>query len=174
MQPSDPYVSNVKSHAPPGSPAAMPNVQMAFACESVTGDQGGPVSFQNIMDGIGAPDFPALTGRWLAVFSFSIQADLTLQNCRVIVAHEDGEVIAQTRLKDLTFSPNSPVSRSVVAFQGVAWPHPGRYVITFIANRTDVLASFPMVVQHVPAPSDEAAQSPPPEITSSPGGAPCP
>jgi hypothetical protein len=134
---------------------------MAFACENVTGDPGGPVSFQNVMDGIGAPDFPALTGRWLAIFSFSIQADLTLPNCRVIVAHEGGEVIAQTQLKDLRFSANSPVSRSVVAFQGLTWPHPGRYLITFIANRTDVLASFPMLVQHVPAPSGESAQSSP-------------
>ncbi len=134
---------------------------MAFACEKVTSDPGGPVSFHNIMDGIGAPDFPAVTGRWLAVFCFLSRAELTLVNCRVIVAHEDGEVIAQTQLKDLTFTANRQVSRSVVAFQGLAWPHPGRYFITFIANRDDVLASFPMIVQYVPAPADEPAEPAP-------------
>ena len=131
-----------------------PNVQMAFACENVTNEAGGPVSFQNIMDGIGAPEFPATTGRWFAVFCFFGQVEQTITNCRVVVAHENGEIVAQTALKDMTFAQGRQISRNVIAFAGLAWPHPGLYFITFIANRADVLASFPMVVQQT-APQDE-------------------
>ncbi len=128
---------------------------MAFACENVARNAGGPVSFQNVMDGIAADDFPAATGRWFAIFCFYSPVEKSVGNCRVVVADERGEVIAQTALKDMTFSANDPISRNVVSFQGLAWPHPGRYLITFIANRDDVLASFPMWVQHVSALPEE-------------------
>ncbi len=127
---------------------------MAFACEETASEPGGPVTFKNVVDGIAAPDFPAVTGRWLAIFSLSSRDALTLGNCRVIVSDDEDTVIAQTQLKDLTFSAESPISRSVVAFQGLAWPHPGRYAVTLVANQNDVLASFPMFVQHVPAPPE--------------------
>ncbi|MEO7038632.1 MAG: hypothetical protein ABI186_01215 [Candidatus Elarobacter sp.] len=149
------------SDASPTSGALRPNVLMAFACENVTSDPGAPVSFQHIMDGIGVVDFPAVTGRWLAIFCFWSLVELRLPNCRVVVAAEDGEIIAQTQLKDLTFSANSQISRSVVAFQGLAWPHPGRYIIMFIANKDDLLASFPMLVQQAPPSAGESAQAPP-------------
>ena len=145
--------------------AVQPSVQMAFACENVSSDSGGPVSFQNVMDGIAAADFPAPTGRWFAIFCFFSQVEKTIKNCRVGIADERGEVIAQTGLKDLTFTPKSQIARNAVAFQGFAWPYPGRYLIKFIANRDDVLASFPMWVQHAPSPAeesaDESAQQPP-------------
>jgi hypothetical protein len=134
---------------------------MAFACENVTSDPGGPVSFQNIMDGITAVDFPATTGRWFAVFCFFSEVEKTVANCRVVIADESGEFIAQTALKDLTFTAESQISRNVVGFQGLAWPYPGRYLIKFIANRDDVLASFPMLVQHAPPVSGESDQQPP-------------
>jgi hypothetical protein len=132
-----------------------PSVQMAFACENVTSDPGGPVSFQNVMDGIAAPDFPATTGRWFAIFCFFSAVEQTVANCRVEVADDGGEVIAQTRLKDLNFTGASPTSRNVVAFQGLTWPYPGRYFIKFIANRDDVLAAFPMLVQLAPSPAED-------------------
>jgi hypothetical protein len=130
---------------------------MAFACENVASDPGGPVSFQNIMDGIAAVEFPAPTGRWFAIFCFISDVAQTITNCRVVVAPERGEAIAQTALKDLTFTADSQISRNVVAFQGLTWPFPGRYLIRFIANRDDVLASFPMLVYQAPAAPDETA-----------------
>ena len=101
---------------------------MAFACENVASDPGGPVSFQNIMDGIAAVEFPAPTGRWFAIFCFISDVAQTITNCRVVVAPERGEAIAQTALKDLTFTADSQISRNVVAFQGLTWPYPGRYL----------------------------------------------
>jgi len=131
---------------------------MAFACENVTSDPGGPVSFQNVMDGIAAADFPAPTGRWFAIFCFLSQVEKTVTNCRVVIAYQSGEVIAQQALKDMTFTADNPVSRNVVRFHGLAWPYPGGYFIKFIANRDDVLASFPMWVQQAPSSDGEPAQ----------------
>jgi hypothetical protein len=134
---------------------------MAFACENVTSEPGGPVSFQNVVDGIAAGDFPAPTGRWFAIFCFFSQVERTIANCRVVIADERGEVIAQRALKDLTFTADGQMSRNVVGFQGLAWPYPGRYFIKFIANRDDVLASFPMLVQQAPLSAGEPAQQSP-------------
>jgi hypothetical protein len=131
---------------------------MAFACEDVTRDSAGPVSFQNVMDGIAAADFPAPTGRWFAIFCFFSAVERTIANCRVVIADEREEIIAQTALKDMTFNAKNQIARNAVAFQGFAWPYPGRYLIKFIANRDDVLASFPMWVQHVPSTAGEAAE----------------
>jgi|GEM_PF-2297806 len=133
------------------------SVQMAFACENVSSDSGGPVTFQNVMDGIAAADFPAPTGRWFAIFCFFSQVEKTVKNCRVAIADQRGEVIAQTGLKDMRFTPESQIARNAVAFHGFAWPHPGLYFIKFIANRDDVLASFPMWVQHAPSPAEGSA-----------------
>jgi hypothetical protein len=130
---------------------------MAFACENVSSESGGPVSFQNVMDGIAAPDFPAPTGRWFAIFCFFSQVEQTVKNCRIIVTDERGEVIAQTALKDMSFTAKNQITRSAVAFHGFAWPYPGRYLIAFMANRDDVLASFPMWVQHAPGPPEASA-----------------
>ena len=124
-----------------------PSVMMAFACESVTIEPGSPTSFNNILDGIEAADFPAPTGRWFAVFCFYRQAEGGIGNCRVVVTHDSGEVVAQTAVKSLTFTANNPISRNVVNFQGLAWPYPGWYAISFVAERDSVLAAFPMLVQ---------------------------
>ena len=140
-----------------GSSSARPSVQMAFACENVASDPGGPVSFQNIMDGIAAVEFPAPTGRWFAIFCFISDVAQTITNCRVVVAPERGEAIAQTAVKDLTFTADNQISRNVVAFQGLTWPYPGRYLIRFIANRDDALAWFPMQVFQAPAAPEETA-----------------
>lgn len=140
--------------------AQRPQIQMAFACESISSDPGGPVSFRNVMDGIAATDFPAPTGRWFAIFCFFSQVEMTIPNCRVTIADQTGEVIAQQRLKDVAFTPENPISRNVVSFQGLHWPHPGGYLVTFMANRDDVLAYFPMWVHQAPQ-SEESAQVPP-------------
>jgi hypothetical protein len=135
----------------------MLKVQMAFACENVTSDQGA-VTFQNILDGIAADDFPARSGRWFAVFCFFSQGPQTVTNCRVVIEDQKGEQIAAQALKDLTFTPENPISRNVVSFQGLSWPFPGGYLIKFVANRDDVLAYFPMWVQHAPRSPEEEAQ----------------
>lgn len=138
-----------------------PSVQMAFACENVTSEPGGPVSFQNVMDGIAAGEFPAPTGRWFAVFCFFSQVAQTIANPRVVIADENGEVIAQRALKNLRFTADDQVSRNVVGFQGLSWPYPGRYLIKFIANRDDVMASIPMLVLQAPSSAGESAQQSP-------------
>lgn len=125
---------------------------MAFACERVVSEPGNPVSFEHLLDGIEAADFPAPTGQWFAVFCFYSPEETTLENCRVVVVDGRGDVIAQTRVKDVTFTADNPVSRNAVSFHGLAWPYPGRYFVRFVANRDDVLAFFPMFVQHVSNP----------------------
>jgi hypothetical protein len=133
----------------------MLRVQMAFACEEVDRQSGGPVTFKRVMDGIMAADFPAPTGRWFAIFSFFSEAPQRVGNCRVIVEYEKGEIIAQKAIKDLNFTPENPFSRNIVSFEGLAWPYPGGFLVKFIAGR-DVLAYFPVWVQHAPAPADES------------------
>jgi hypothetical protein len=127
---------------------------MAFACENIEGKPGGAVTFQNVMDGIAAADFPAPTGRWFAIFCFFSESAQTIANCRVVVEDAKGELIAQQRVKDLTFTPKEPISRNVISFNGLSWPYPGGYVIRFMANQDDMLAYFPMWIQHVPAPAE--------------------
>jgi hypothetical protein len=133
-----------------------PHVMMAFACEKVSSEPGQPTSFHNLLDGIEAAEFPAPTGRWFAVFCFYSPAARTMTNCRVLISHERGEPVAQTAVRDLTFTPSSPISRNVVGFAGFAWPYPGWYRVEFIAGRDAVLASFPMLVRHAPR-AEEAA-----------------
>jgi hypothetical protein len=99
--------------------------QMAFACENVTSEPGGPVTFQNVMDGVAAEDFPAPTGRWFAIFCFFSEGPQSITNCRVVIESAKGELLAQQALKDVTFSPENPISRNVVSFQGLSWPYPG-------------------------------------------------
>jgi hypothetical protein len=137
--------------------------QMAFACENVTSEPGGPVTFQNVMDGVAAEDFPAPTGRWFAIFCFFSEGPQSITNCRVVIESAKGELLAQQALKDVTFSPENPISRNVVSFQGLSWPYPGGYLIKFMGNRDDVIAYIPMWVQHVPASAKapEAPETPP-------------
>jgi hypothetical protein len=137
----------------------MLRVQMAFACEEVARESSGPVTFKNIMDGIMAPDFPAPTGRWFAIFSFFSEEARRIGNCRVVVEYEKGELVAQNPVRDLEFTPQNPISRTVVSFQGMTWPYPGRYLVKFVAERDDVLAYFPMWVQHAPAAVEEGSQA---------------
>ena len=130
---------------------------MAFACESVAAEPGAPISFNNILDGVEAPDFPAPTGRWFAIFCFFTKEEGAITNCRVTVTHESGEMIAQTRVKDLIFTEVRPISRNIVNFQGLMWPYPGWYTVKFVAERERELASFPMLVQQgTPSPEEEA------------------
>ena len=131
---------------------------MAFACESVSHEPQSPISFNNVLDGIEAADFPAPTGRWFAVFCFYSPEEGAISNCRVAVAHQSGEMIAQTRVKDLVFSEHSPISRNIVNFQGLLWPYPGWYTIQFITGKDSVLATFPMLVQATSQPSEEEAE----------------
>jgi len=125
-----------------------PNVMMAFACESVAIEPNSPISFNNILDGIEAADFPAPTGRWFAVFCFYSPEEQRVDDCRVMVTHHSGEIIAQTKVKGLAFTAENPISRNVVNFQGLQWPYPGWYFIQFITGKDTMLATFPMLVQN--------------------------
>jgi hypothetical protein len=130
---------------------------MAFACENISAEPGNPISVHNILDGVEAPDFPAPTGRWLGIFCFFSKEEGAITNCRVSVTHEGGEVIAQTRVRDLVFDEQRPISRNVVNFEGLTWPYPGWYTIKFVAERERELAKFPILVQQgTPSPEEEA------------------
>jgi hypothetical protein len=59
----------------------------------------------------------------------------------------------------MAFTRDDQMSRNVVRFQGLAWPYPGRYFVKFIANKNDVLAAFPMWVQHAPEPPSSSAHT---------------
>ncbi|MBV8354274.1 MAG: hypothetical protein JO101_03070 [Candidatus Eremiobacteraeota bacterium] len=138
--------------------AEKPHVLMAFACESVGADPKAPFSFENVVDGIGAPDFPAPTGRWFAVFCFFSDVTRTIENCRVVVQDPGGQIVGHLAVKDLRFTTDNPTSRNVVGMQGFAWPYPGRFLIKFVAGESDELALFPILVQHVPA-ADETEET---------------
>jgi hypothetical protein len=125
-----------------------PSVMMAFACERVSAEPGTPTTFHNMLDGIEAPDFPAPTAQFVGVFAFYSSDPMTIKNCRVIVEHEGGEMVAQTKVRDLNFAQNTPISRNVVGFHGFAWPYPGWYRVKFVADKDTVLATFPLLVQH--------------------------
>jgi hypothetical protein len=131
----------------------MVRVQMAFACEEV--DTTGPATFKNVIDGMAAGDFPAPSGRWFAIFCFFGEGPQQITNCRVVVEHEKGELVAQRAIRDITFTPEHPTSRNVVSFPGLLWPYPGGYLVRFLANGDDELAYFPIWVQHVPPSTEE-------------------
>jgi hypothetical protein len=139
---------------------------MAFACEDVVNvlraredEAAGPATFKNVIDGMAAADFPAPAGRWFAIFCFFSEEPQLIANCRIIVEHEKGELIAQKALRDLTFTPENPISRNVVSFQGLLWPYPGGYLVKFVASSDDLLAYFPIWVRHEPAAAQEEVQA---------------
>jgi hypothetical protein len=101
-----------------------------------------------------APEFPVTTGRLLAIFCFFSDEPQRVSNCHVVIEHEKGELVAQRALKDLTFAPDSPISRNIVSFNGLVWPYPGGYLVRFVAGRDEVLAHFPLWVRHLPASSE--------------------
>ena len=127
-----------------------PNVMMAFACERVETEPGKPTSFHNMLDGIEAAEFPAPTAQFVGVFAFYSTDAMSVKNCRVVIEHESGEMIAQTKVRDLSFGEQNPISRNVVGFHGFAWPYPGWYRVKFVADKDTVLAIFPLLVQHSP------------------------
>jgi hypothetical protein len=135
-----------------------PNVMMAFACETVSAEPGKPISFENMLDGIDAEDFPAPTARWFAVFCFYSRKPGAIGNCRVIIEHEKGEIIAQNSVKDVRFSEHQPISRNVVVFQQFAWPYPGWYHVRFLGGRDTELAVFPLLIQHVESEEADAEE----------------
>lgn len=134
--------------------SSTPNVMMAFACEKVSTEPGKPISFENMLDGIEAADFPAPSSPWFAIFCFYDTGEKTISNCRVLVEHESGELVGQMAVKDLQFAKNKPISRNIVAFRQFTWPYPGWYDVKFVAGDGDVLAVFPMLVQGGTSPSD--------------------
>ena len=138
-----------------------PAVQMAFACEMISNDLAGRISFQTLMDGLAATTFPATTAQLFVVFSFLSQVPKIVVNCRIVIEGERGEVIAEAKVKDLAFTADTQVARNVVGFQGVTWPQPGRYIVKFYGNANDVLAYFPLLVQQAPGA---------PNVPGSPGG----
>jgi len=103
------------------------------------------------MDGLGALTFPATTAQLFVVFSFISQLPKIMVNCRVAIERANGDVIAEAKHKDISFTPDTPISRNVIGFQGVTWPQSGQYVVKFYGNNA-VIASFPIAVQQITQP----------------------
>jgi len=130
-----------------------PTVLMAFACENVSTDFAGRVSFQNLIDALLTPSFPATTPQMFVIFSFWSQLASFLNKPTVVIEDENQARIAEVSFKDMAFTPDSPVARAMAALQGVQWPHAGPYVVKFIANGGQYQAAFPITVVHQPVSS---------------------
>lgn len=117
------------------------------------------MTFENVLDGLVASDFPAPTERWFAIFCFFSEEPRQISNCRVVIEYEKGELIAQRAVRDIAFTPAQPISRNVVQIQGLSWPYPGGYLVKFVANTDDVLAYFPFWVQYAPPANEGKPQA---------------
>lgn len=122
---------------------------MAFACENISTDPGGRITFVNLIDTLLAVSFPTMTPQVFIVFAFYGQlAGLILQP-RISIEKPTGEKLAETVLKDLPITTDTPIVRAIVGFQGIQWPSSGRYIVKFAANGNKILASFPLLLtQH--------------------------
>ena len=125
-----------------------PTVQMAFACENISTDPGGRVTFVNVVDALYAATFPASTASFFAIFGFVSQRAGFLMKPKIEIVGEAGTV-ATAVLQDMTFKPDAPVARAIVGFPGITWPVAGNYVVKFFANN-EVRASFSITVMPVP------------------------
>jgi len=131
-------------------------VQMAFACENISTDPVGRLSFQNVIDQLNATQFPAGTPSFFAVFGFISTTAQHLVQCRVEVMPQRGsQPIAAQQLQDIPFTPDRPGHRSICGFPGIAWPEPGEYVVRF-TTRGQTIASFPIRVVQVQLPTPPA------------------
>lgn len=123
-----------------------PTIQMAFACENISTDPAGRISFQNVIDSLAANSFPATTGQFFAIFGFLSQLAGFLIKPSVEIADENGKTIVQGNLQDMAFTPGVPIARAILGFPGITWPYAGKYLVKFTANNV-VQASFPIIVQ---------------------------
>jgi hypothetical protein len=137
---------------PPGGPELnllRPTIQMAFACENISTDPAGRVSFQNVIDTLNASSFPATTPGFFVVFGFISQTAGFLMRPRVQIIRPNNEMLLEAPFQDMAFRPDVPIARAILGFPGISWPEPGPYIVTFSANNV-VLASFTVTINAIP------------------------
>jgi hypothetical protein len=138
----------------PGVTLLAPTIQMAFACENISTDPTGRLTFVNVVDGLFAPIFPASTASLFAIFGFVSQTAGFLLKPKIEVTAEDGTVVASAVLQDMAFKPDAPVARAIVGFPGITWPAGGNYMFKFFANNV-VRASFSVKISPIPTPGGQ-------------------
>jgi hypothetical protein len=114
----------------PGSPEITllrPTTQMAFACENISTDFAGRMSFQNVIDTLSAATFPAQTPGFFVVFGFASQTAGFLINPRMEIIGPDNAKLVEAKSQDLPFRPDVPIARAIFGFPGISWPIPGTY-----------------------------------------------
>lgn len=126
----------------------MPTVQMAFACEGVAQDPFGKMTFQNVVDQLSAPNFPATTQQIFLVFGLMAKVPGIRSGCSWEIRSPENERIIGNNLADVAFTPDKMGARFVVGVQGLTWPRPGTYVVRLLA-REDVLASFQITLTQI-------------------------
>jgi hypothetical protein len=125
---------------------------MAFACENISTDPVGRVTFANVTDVLTAAAFPTITAQLFVVFGFVGKIAGFIVKPRIVIEDEGGAKVAEAILKDLAMTSDVPIARAVVGFQGIQWQHPGQHIVKFLANGDKVIATFPLslVLAHIP------------------------
>lgn len=139
-------LSRVANPESPGLTFINPAIQMAFACENISTDPYGRITFVNLVDQLQAPAFPTVTPQLFLVFSFIAQLPGFLVRARIVIEDDGQNRVAESILKDMAFTADVPIARAVVGLQGLQWPHAGRYVVKFLANGDRVIATFPLTL----------------------------
>lgn len=119
------------------------SVVMAFACENISTDPAGRVTFHSVIDGLTAVNFPASTAGFWVVFGFVRSVSGFLMKCRVEILPPAGSPLVSQPIADIAFRPDQLAQRAICGFPGIAWPAPGEYQVRFLSmDRT--IASFPL------------------------------
>lgn len=126
-------------------------VQMAFACENISTDPAGRLSFQNVIDQLNAVTFPAATPSFFAIFSFMRSTPGFLMQCRVEIVPPVGDPIVSQALQEMAFHSDSLIARAICGLPGIMWPTPGEYIIRFTSMGSPIVA-FPLKVNQIQLP----------------------
>ena len=123
-----------------------PTVQFAFACENISTDPLGRTTFVTLVDQMAAASYPTTTPQLFIVFGFIGQLPGFLLKPRILIEDEQKSRVTEATLRDMPVTADAPLVRAIVGMQGLQWPHAGKYVVKFVANGENVLASFPLTL----------------------------
>jgi hypothetical protein len=128
------------------------DVKMAFACEDVSTDPFGRMSFHILVEQINSIVFPAQTPILFVVFSFVRKLPGFLMNCAVDIVPPSGDPVASQKVQDVAFRPDQLGQRVVVAFTGLSWPRAADYTVRFM-TREQCVSSFALRLTQIAPPA---------------------